>query len=311
MRQPKPLHPRQNITRDLLDIGRRLLRRGVGNVTVRACFHGCEAVTVTDRDGYFRFDLPVRDRRANGLGGWQDVSLELVGEAASRVTARVFLYPPGSRCLIVSDIDDTVVETGVANRLVMIWRLFVLGPRSRAAVPGFAELLRAAQRGPRGDERNPVVFVSRAPWTIYETLDAFFRLQRFPRDSVLFLREWGLRWYRPVARRDRAHKLALIRHLLALAPDLPAVLIGDSGQEDAEIYASVVAEFPGRVAAVLIRDLDRSPERGAAIRSLEIDLGRAGARLVVATSSVPMAEALAELGLIQRAAVAQVRAAVG
>ncbi|MFW5834036.1 MAG: hypothetical protein ACOCYE_08050, partial [Pseudomonadota bacterium] len=96
-RQPTSFDPEQPLARDLLDVGRRLLRRGVGNVTVRAGLHGSEAVTQTDADGYFHFDLPVRDREANGRGGWHDVSLELVGAAASRATARVFLYPPGSR----------------------------------------------------------------------------------------------------------------------------------------------------------------------------------------------------------------------
>ncbi len=311
MRQPKPIDPRDPLARDAVDVVRRLLRKGVGGETVRARLHGAVAATVTDGDGYFRFDLPVVDRGGNGRSGWQSVALQLERDPSVAVTARVFLHPPDARCLVISDIDDTVVETGVANRLVMLWRLFVLGPRSRAAVPGFAALLRALHRGPLGTERNPVVFVSRAPWTIYETLDAFFRLQRFPRDSVLFLREWGLRWYRPVARRDRAHKRALIRHLLETAPHLPVILIGDSGQEDAEIYAGVVADFPGRVAAVMIRDLGHSPERERAIRSLELDLGRAGARLVLATSSLPMAEAMAELGLIPPGAVAQVRAGLG
>lgn len=311
LRQPKALYPKDPLARDALDVVRRMLRRGVAGETVRARLHEAVAVTVTDGDGYFRFDLPVVDRRGNGACGWQDVVLQLERDPSAAVTARVFLHPPDSRCLVVSDIDDTVVETGVANRFVMLWRLFVLGPRSRAAVPGFAELLRAVQRGPKGDERNPIVFVSRAPWTIYETLQAFFRLQHFPRDSVLFLREWGLRWYRPVARKDKAHKRALIRHLLQIAPNLPVVLIGDSGQEDAEVYASIVADFPGRVAAVMIRDLAHSVERERAIRSMEIDLGRAGAKLVLATSTLPMAHALAELGFIQRSAVAQVRAALG
>ncbi len=306
MRQPRPFDVHDPFTRDVADVVRRILRRGVGGAAVRARLRDAVATAATDANGYFRLELPVP---TSGAWGWQNVALELEETPAIAATARVFLHPPASRCLVVSDIDDTVVETGVANRAVMLWRLFVLGPRTRRAVPGFAVLLRALHRGPTGNERNPLVFVSRAPWTIYETLEAFFRLQRFPRDAVLFLRDWGLRWYRPVARRDRAHKRALIRRLFEISPDLPVVLIGDSGQEDAEVYAAMVAERPGRVAAVMIRDLARSPERERAIQSLEMDLGRAGARLVLTTSAVPMAEALADLGLIAPDAVGQVRAA--
>jgi phosphatidate phosphatase APP1 len=225
------------------------------------------------------------------------------------VMARVLVHARKTRCVVVSDIDDTVVETGVANRLVMLWRLFAQGPNARLPVPGVADLYRALNHGPDGAERNPVVFVSRAPWSIYETLDVFFRLQRMPRDAVLFLREWGVRWHHPFARRDPEHKTRLIRRLLAVTPNLPVVLVGDSGQEDAEIYARIVQDFPGRVRCVLIRDLARSPDRERAIRALERRLSRSGARLVLSSSTTDMAEAIRELGLIHPQAVRRVAAA--
>jgi len=154
-----------------------------------------------------------------------------------------------------------------------------------------------------------VVFVSRAPWTIYETLDAFLRLQRMPRDAVLFLREWGVRWHHPFARHDPEHKSRLIRRVLAVTPNLPVVLVGDSGQEDAETYARIVQDFPGRVRCVLIRDLARSARREQAIRALERRLAGAGARLVLSPSTADMAEVIRELGLIPPQAVHRVVAA--
>lgn len=52
---------------------------------------------------------------------------------------------------------------------------------------------------------------------------------------------------------SRTHKLSSLRQLAQALPHGRFVLIGDSGQQDPEIYAEFSAEHPGRVAAVYIR----------------------------------------------------------
>ncbi len=144
----------------------------------------------------------------------------------------MFIPPERCRCVVVSDIDDTVMRTGVANKLKMLWRLFVEDAESRVAFPGVAALYRALHAGAGGAEGNPMLYVSRAPWGLYEMLSEFFQRHGIPAGPVLFLREWGLSWTHPLPRRATDHKQALIRHMLALYRDLPFVLIGDSGQHD-------------------------------------------------------------------------------
>ena len=41
------------------------------------------------------------------------------------------------------------------------------------AFPGVAALYRGLHEGPGGDEGNPMLYVSRAPWSIYEVLEAW------------------------------------------------------------------------------------------------------------------------------------------
>ncbi len=308
LRQPKGPTPQDRLARDAVDVLRRLFRRGVAAAGVEAVLGEARAEVRTDGDGYFHLELDLEDTPLEG-GGWHHVDVHLTDRPEVTVMARVLVHARASRCIVVSDIDDTVVETGVANRLVMLWRLFGRGAGARLPVPGVADLYRALNRGPDGADRNPVVFVSRAPWTIYETLDAFLRLQRMPRDAVLFLREWGVRWHHPFARHDPEHKSRLIRRVLAVTADLPVVLVGDSGQEDAETYARIVQDYPGRVRCVLIRDLARSARREQAIRALERRLAGAGARLVLSPSAADMAEVSRELGLIPPHAVHRVAAA--
>jgi phosphatidate phosphatase APP1 len=288
------------------DLVRLLRRRGLADAKLRVRFHGTTQELATDKDGYFRVHLhltepPPADRR------WHGLRLELLTPTPLHVDAAVFIPPDTCRVVVISDIDDTVMKTGVANRLVMLWRLFGQGADRRLPFPGMAAFLRALYEGGSGAELNPMLYVSRAPWGIYEVLDAFFRLHAIPVGPLLYLREWGLTLQSPLPRRAKDHKLDLIRHMLALYDDLPFVLIGDSGQHDPELYARVVRENPGRVRAVYIRNVSRDPARLAAIEALAAEVAAAGSTLLLTADTQAMADHAARHGLIAPAAVAEVR----
>ena len=299
--------------RDAVDLGRRLLRRGVAGAALVARFRGSEQRVATDRDGYFRVNLrPAHQPPPDRL--WHAMDLELVAPERVRAEGRVFVPPETCRFVVVSDIDDTVMETGVASKAVMLWRLFMQGAGSRVAFPGVAAFLRALHAGASGAEMNPTLYVSRAPWGNYEVLDAFFRLHGIPVGPLLFLREWGLTVQSPLPRRGKGHKLELIRNMLALYRELPFVLVGDSGQRDPEIYAQVVRENPGRVLAVYVRNVSRDPGRVRAIEALAAEVAAAGSSLLLAADSVAVAGHAAGRGLVAPGAVAEVlgeRAAQG
>ena len=300
-RQPVFGAGRDGVSRDLLDLVRQFLRWGLAEATLIARFCGTEQRITTDRDGYFRIHLrPERPPPAERL--WHPIELELVEPARVAAEGELFVPPPGARYVVISDIDDTVVHTGVANKALMLWRLFMEGPRSRTAFPGMAALLQALHQGRSGHEVNPMLYVSRAPWGIYEVLDEFFRLHRIPIGPILFLREWGLTLQNPLPRRAPDHKLELIRHMLALYHDLPFVLIGDSGQRDPEIYAQLVDEHPGRVLAIYIRNVSHDHSRLRAIEELAAQVVKAGSSLLLAADSLAMADHAGAHGLISPAA---------
>src|SRR5690606_19716965 len=145
-----------------------------------------------------------------------------------------------SRFAVISDIDDTVMHTGVANKLGMMWRLFVQDSKSRTVFPGVSALYRALHAGASGDDGNPMLYVSRAPWGIYDVLEEFFRRHGIAEGPILILREWGVSWRNPVPRRAEDHKRVLIEAIMDLYSDLPFVLIGDSGQHDPWVYREAV-----------------------------------------------------------------------
>ena len=288
---------KNDLLAQLRDVGRRLARRSVRGAAVRARFCDTEERVTTDQDGYFRVHLRPRTE-PSADSTWHTMDLVLEQPEHVEAHGQVFIPPPHCRYVVISDIDDTIMPTGVANKLAMLWRLFVQGAQSRVAFPGVAALYRALHAGRSGDEANPILYVSRAPWGIYDVLDEFFDLHEIPVGPVLFLREWGVSWKNPLPRKAEDHKQELIRHMLALYRDLPFILIGDSGQHDPEVYRHVVEEHPGRVLAVYIRNVSRDANRIREIEELAKVVAASGSSLVVAADSVAIAEHAATLGLI-------------
>ncbi len=298
--------PAGSVVREVAGVLRRLTRWGLGNTPVTAEFCGTRERFETDGDGYFRVVLRPEGEVDRDVC-WHHVHLEVTRHGETATTeASVYIPPPAARLLVISDIDDTVMYTGVANRLKMLWRLFVQSAESRVAFPGVAALYRGLHRGAGGEEHNPLLYVSRAPWSIYEVLEAFFRLKRIPEGPVLFLREWGLTFQRPLPRRAEAHKRDLIDAMLARYHDLPVLLIGDSGQHDPEIYADVVARHPGRVAAVYIRDVSEGGRRADEIAELATETERSGTPLLLADDTVTMARHAVEAGFVARSVMEEV-----
>jgi phosphatidate phosphatase APP1 len=294
------------LLRDIIDLLRRMIRRGVAHAVLEVRFSGTSQQVTTNARGHFQVHL--RHQRQNPSERlWHPVRLELIrptgGEPA---VGKIFVPPQKARFVVISDIDDTVVFTGVANKLKMIWRLFMQKAQSRAAFPGVASFYRALHSGASGDEMNPMLYVSRGPWSIYEMLDEFFNFHGIPVGPILFLRDWSLAIYRPFPPRARGHKLALIQRMLSLYRDLPFILIGDSGQKDPEIYASVVRRHPGRVLAVYIRNIERDPMRDRAVEKLAGEIAEAGSILLLASDSFDMASHAAAHGFISPSALSEV-----
>jgi phosphatidate phosphatase APP1 len=90
-----------------------------------------------------------------------------------------------------------------------------------------------------------------------------------------------------------------IEEILELYPQLPFILVGDSGQEDPEIYREVVRRFPRRVLAIYIRNVTRDPLRRTAIAALAEEIARAGSTLILADDTMAAAMHAAEHGWIQ------------
>jgi phosphatidate phosphatase APP1 len=153
---------------------------------------------------------------------------------------------------------------------------------------GVAAFYRALHRGLEGRPRNPVFYVSSSPWNLYDLLVDFLTLKGLPKGPLL-LRDLGLDRQKFIKSGHGTHKIAQVDRLFEMYPDLPFILIGDSGQHDPEIYKQVVERDPDRVLAIYIRDVS-TPRRAREVQALATDVEAAG----VPMQLVPDTEAAAE-----------------
>jgi phosphatidate phosphatase APP1 len=285
---------------------RRMRSREVPHARVKIRFQGSETEAVASAEGHVHTWL-VPDTAPPVDRLWHGVELEVLHPPTAglgRSETGVLVPSPAARFGIVSDVDDTVIQTDVARLASMIADVAFGSAHTRAPFPGVAAFFRALHAG-TGPVPNPVFYVSNGPWNLYDVFEHFLELRGIPPGPVE-LRDWGAPW-REVRRVGRyEHKLESIRRIFRTLPGLPLILIGDSGEDDPEIYRDLVHEFPSRVPAVYIRDVSRDPLRHRQIAELAEEVSSAGSALVLAEDTLAAARHAAEHGWIESAAVDEV-----
>ncbi len=312
---PEP-EPGVGLMADIRATVRRYIESEVmgARLTIRA--GAAQAVTFSDSDGYFSAELPVAPASEGESEGvtWRAVTVTLDDVPGSRLpprefAAEVMVVPPGTRFGVISDIDDTVMNTGI-NNFRRNWRQVIRSdPRLREAFPGLPELYRALACDRHGVQRQPIFYVSSASWGFHTLFARFMELQRIPQGPLL-LKNYGLDGEQWFSGDHSLHKTRMIERLFATYPDMRFILVGDSGQHDAKIYRGVVDRHPDRVLAVWIRDVSDKAERKAEIRALIDELRESGVPAAFGPHLLGAATEAAQAGWIDPAAVDAVAAAV-
>jgi phosphatidate phosphatase APP1 len=283
------------VWKNVLNMARRFASDEVAGARVRATFQGMQAETTADVEGFFDVDFRLAEP-LDGPAQWHPVELELLsppspGGGKVRSEGQV-LVPRGAGYAVISDLDDTVVRSSATNVLKMAWIVVRNNAHTRLPFDGVAAFYRALQRGEDAASYNPIFYVSSSPWNIYDVLEDFLDVHGVPH-GPLFLKDWSP----TVLGKHQDHKLGVIRRLLHTYEDLPFVLIGDSGEEDPEIYLQTIREHPGRIRAVYIRDVT-SDERDAEVRTMVDEARDLGTEMVPVFDTAAAAEHAASVGLI-------------
>lgn len=285
--------------RNFRNMFHRFNSREVPGAVVEAQFYGTSALATADEEGFFELVMPAKDALPQDRL-WHEIRLALTspdGHPDSRASGSILVPPPAARFGVISDLDDTVVQTGASSLLRMVRNFLFSNARTRLPFKGVAAFYQALHQGTAGNECNPLFYVSSSPWNLYDMLCEFFRVQGIPAGPLL-LRDWGISEDEILPLDHRRHKLRTIRHILDFIPALPFILIGDSGQTDPEIYHEVSQLYPGRIRAVYIRNVSQSPRRQAAVRAIAETVHAAGSVMIVADDTVAAARHAIEQGWI-------------
>lgn len=240
---------------------RRFASNEVPGVNVEITYGDQRHLATSDSEGYFSLKTS-HDAAHYGESMWTQAICKIVGHEQAKpdqsaVTCKVLTPPADAEFGVISDVDDTVVHTQATQLLAMIKHTMLSNARTRVPLNGVAAFYRALVVGSSGNDapRNPIFYVSSSPWNLFDVIEDIFDLNDIPLGPIL-LRDLGFDRHK-FLKEGHEHKLHKIRRVLNSYPDMRFLLVGDSGQDDAMLYAHAAEEFgPQRIIEIYIRDVD-------------------------------------------------------
>jgi len=204
----------------------------------------------SDRTGHFTIPVELDEEAVAAAGGEVACTARIVAaeegdEREAIARGRIHVVEP-TGLSVISDIDDTVKITNVADRRELLRNTLL---REFAAVPGMAEVYRRWQ-----NDGTVFHYVSASPWQLSRCLGGFIDAAGLPAGSM-HLKLFRLKDSTPLGRlpsRKRS-KGRVIEQIMADFPERRFLLVGDSGERDPEVYAAVARRRPEQVAGIAIR----------------------------------------------------------
>ncbi len=250
-------HREEGLLNTIRDNFKRWESDEIPGVPVRLKVDGQIYTAITDKEGYFIFDKPHAVSLPDEAG-WKTVDLDSSFKYHGRAyklqsTAQIYLPSQEADFGIITDVDDTILQTDVLFRLKLLRNTFMKSPFKREEVTGMSTWVRALHEKDTNSS-NPIFYVSKSPRNIFDYLTIFLDANHFPK-GPLMLRDFG----RQGAVRPEnylGHKEDEIERILTTYPDLRFILLGDIAGRDPQIYHYIQEKYPNRILAIYIKDID-------------------------------------------------------
>jgi phosphatidate phosphatase APP1 len=211
---------------------------------------------------------------------------------------------------VISDVDDTILVSHATRTLRKLRLILTKNAKTRLPFPGVPAFYQALCWGQQPESRNPIFFISSSEWNLYDFLVDFCEARNIPKGIFLLQHlKMGLRDFLGTGGGSHSHKLDKARHLMEVFPDTSFILIGDSGQRDAYLYAQLADEYPERVLAVYIRDVTNK-KNSETIHKLYQDHPQLEGKVCLSDNTYDTAKHAHEQGWISEEQLAEVRLAI-
>ncbi len=296
--------------RNLVKMYRRFDTEGIPNTRVKLIYYGQEFELSSNEEGYFMFDGAVEGLKEVAKV-WHPIEAHLV-EAPVEVelpleTEGAILIPDAQAKIgVISDLDDTVIQTDVTSTMKMLYNTFFKNARTRRALQGVPAFYRALHKGVDDEQVNPLFYVSHSPWNLYDMLEDFMEINEIPYGPT-FLRDFSAKQGEAIVD-YKTHKYDSAVRIMRTYPSISFILVGDSAEKDVDIYREIARAFPGRVAAIYIRSVQhkRKDERVRKIAEREDNV-----EIVLVKDSLEAAKHAAQRGFISAKGLEEVEEEIG
>lgn len=248
-----------SVFKNLVNAFKRFESDEISAATVEVNWGSHSKNLVTDSEGYIYLDEPHQLMLSQYETRWipLDYRLCMGDQIVYEVSSSVMKPALDAEFGVISDIDDTILHTGVTSTLK--WRVIVnsilKSSHQRSPLEGADTFYQLLQQGRYGNRQNPIFYLSNSPWNIYNYLQSFLSNNNFPKGPLL-LRDIGFENEKPKTFRD-GNKYKKVHHILSTYRDLPFILIGDAAEIDADIYLDIANKFPDQIRCIYIRSVDK------------------------------------------------------
>ncbi|MEJ7611092.1 MAG: phosphatase domain-containing protein [Ferruginibacter sp.] len=234
----------------------------MAGVIVKLLWEGKEFETVTEKDGFFKFEWEP----ANPLpAGTYKVKALLIRKGhANKVTATAeseIIIPNPTAYTFISDIDDTFLISHSSNLRKRLFVLLTENARSRRPFDGAVKhyrLLHGIDDNDKSD--NAFFYVSSSEWNLHDYIREFVRANKLPEGVYLLNQMKTFSKLFATGQSNHDGKFTRIVKIIEKYPDRKFVLLGDDSQRDIFIYTSVAEHFPDSIYCIYIRRV-RTPEK--------------------------------------------------
>ena len=263
----------------------------IPDVKLEITYRNKTYTTTTDDEGFYQLEIPANNPEDQPF--WDHYQVKIIDSPLKlkeevKATGEIMLPDSKSNFGVISDVDDTILESNITNTWQKITTLAFKHVGSRVAFPGVAALYRGLVRHSEDKYENPLWFVSGSSWNLYDLLDRFCSEKEIPKAPFL-LREMSIEAKKFIKKDSITYKLSHLRPLMKFTDPIKFILIGDSGQKDPEIYQQLAEEFPGRIKAIYIRDVTPD-KRDAQVNKIAEELKKENIDMILAEDSLEAAK---------------------
>ena len=247
---PRAIHGNTTMLGNLRYVLNTYFCRPFSNQFIQIKVNGQEFRTKTDAKGGFELelDIPV-------TGGVHIFSIEYEDVFKIIQGYPIYFHYDPTGLAILSDIDDTIMVSHSPYHLKRVSTVTLKPPHKRKSIDFTGELLRGLR-----DKNVPVLYVSKSEGNLFDMISSFIEKHKLPKGHM-FLTPY-LRFKQLFThKKSRNFKLDCIRYIIRNAPGKRFLLLGDDGQKDMEIYASIAEEFPDMIEKIYIRQAKRKIDR--------------------------------------------------